>query len=123
VRKIHEGLGIARRVKNGAVRIAGMFSGPTSIDTPPTPGAAMIAKTSKWDWLPWVGIVAGLSGVLIFFAPPEMVRSTEICGQLQAVCNARVIGLTLTEFETEYGSFPDEKTISQIKAIKPTDLQ
>lgn len=43
--------------------------------------------------------------------------------QLQAVTNARQIGLALFEFETEYGSFPDDKTAVEVKKATNTTAE
>lgn len=40
-----------------------------------------------------------------------------------AVMNARQIGLALFEFETEYNSFPDEKTAPQVKTTTGTKAE
>ena len=43
--------------------------------------------------------------------------------QTLAVSNARQIGLALFEFETEYNSFPDEKTAAAVKNVTKTSAE
>src|SRR5690606_7922664 len=40
----------------------------------------------------------------------------------EAINNARQIGMALSEFESEYGSFPSADTIAKVKAQVDTDL-
>lgn len=51
-------------------------------------------------------IIAALAGL----TAPMVIRQRKKADQTEAVNNARQIGLALFEFETEYGSFPDDST-------------
>ncbi len=51
-------------------------------------------------------IIAALAGL----TAPMVIRQRKKADQTEAVNNARQIGLALFEFETEYGSFPDDET-------------
>lgn len=54
-------------------------------------------------------LLAGLSA-------PLVVRSRKKTDLVEAINNARQIGLALTEFETSYGSFPDALTAKEVQA-------
>ena len=51
-------------------------------------------------------IIAALAGL----TAPMVIRQRKKADQTEAVNNARQVGLALFEFETEYGSFPDDST-------------
>ena len=51
-------------------------------------------------------IIAALAGL----TAPMVIRQRKKADQTEAVNNARQVGIALFEFETEYGSFPDDST-------------
>ena len=55
-------------------------------------------------------IIAALAGL----TAPMVIRQRKKADQTEAVSNARQIGLALFEFETEYGSFPDDDTAKAV---------
>jgi prepilin-type N-terminal cleavage/methylation domain-containing protein len=55
-------------------------------------------------------IIAALAGL----TAPMVIRQRKKADQTEAVNNARQIGLALFEFETEYGSFPDDTTAQAV---------
>ena len=55
-------------------------------------------------------IIAALAGL----TAPMVIRQRKKADQTEAVNNARQIGLALFEFETEYGSFPDNLTAATV---------
>jgi prepilin-type N-terminal cleavage/methylation domain-containing protein len=55
-------------------------------------------------------IIAALAGL----TAPMVIRQRKKADQTEAVNNARQIGLALFEFETEYGSFPDNDTAATV---------
>jgi hypothetical protein len=80
-----------------------------------------VVPQRKWNWRVWLGIILVLIAFLVLSAP-QVIRCPKKSTQTEAVNNARQIGLALFEFESEYGNLPDEKTIAQVLAKKPTDL-
>jgi hypothetical protein len=60
--------------------------------------------------------------LLAWLTRPYVIRSHRNFEQASAVSNARAIGLALFEFDAEYGKFPDESTVSAVKAKTATDL-
>ncbi len=71
-------------------------------------------------------IIAALAGL----TAPMVIRQRKKADQTEAVNNARQIGMALFEFETEYGSFPDDATAKavfeatdtpQVSGIKSND--
>jgi prepilin-type N-terminal cleavage/methylation domain-containing protein len=55
-------------------------------------------------------IIAALAGL----TAPMVIRQRKKADQTEAVNNGRQIGLALFEFETEYGSFPDDDTAKAV---------
>lgn len=105
----------------GEVRYAVMSAlPPEKVDLPPQSEAAAMAH-KKWNWLTWAGIILVFIVILVWFAP-MVIRCRKKTTQTEAISNARQIGLALFEFSSEYGRFPDETTIAQVKAKNTTDL-
>lgn len=63
-------------------------------------------------------IIAALAGL----TAPMVIRQRKKADQTEAVNNARQIGFALFEFETEYGSFPDDNTAKAVKDATDTEL-
>jgi prepilin-type N-terminal cleavage/methylation domain-containing protein len=63
-------------------------------------------------------IIAALAGL----AAPQIIKHRKKADQTEAVSNARQIGMALFEFETAYGSFPDNTTGQQITTDGLSDL-
>lgn len=63
-------------------------------------------------------IIAALAGL----TAPMVIRQRKKADQTEAVNNARQIGLALFEFETEYGTFPDDATATAVKDATDTTL-
>lgn len=61
-------------------------------------------------------IIAALAGL----TAPMVIRQRKKADQTEAVNNARQIGIALFEFETEYGSFPDESTADAVATATET---
>jgi prepilin-type N-terminal cleavage/methylation domain-containing protein len=61
-------------------------------------------------------IIAALAGL----TAPMVIRQRKKADQTEAVNNARQIGIALFEFETEYGSFPDDDTAQTVAANTDT---
>ena len=61
-------------------------------------------------------IIAALAGL----TAPMVIRQRKKADQTEAVNNARQIGLALFEFETEYGTFPDDATAIAVKDATDT---
>jgi prepilin-type N-terminal cleavage/methylation domain-containing protein len=61
-------------------------------------------------------IIAALAGL----TAPMVIRQRKKADQTEAVNNARQIGLALFEFETEYGTFPDDATAVAVKDATDT---
>jgi hypothetical protein len=52
----------------------------------------------------------------LILCAPLVFRSRKNTGKAEAINNARQIGLALVEFETEFGKFPDAKTITAVQS-------
>ncbi len=63
-------------------------------------------------------IIAALAGL----TAPMVIRQRKKADQTEAVNNARQIGIALFEFETEYGTFPDDATATAVKDATDTTL-
>ncbi len=62
-------------------------------------------------------IIAALAGL----TAPMVIRQRKKADQTEAVNNARQIGIALFEFETEYGSFPDDDTAQAVASATDTN--
>jgi hypothetical protein len=60
--------------------------------------------------------------VPVVLVAPLVMRVQRTADLTIGISHIRQIGIALTEFETEYGSFANEETAAQIKAKNPTDL-
>ncbi len=78
----------------------------------------MILKLYKWVAIS----VAVIAAAILVVNPPMMISQREKADESEAKTNARVLGLALFEFETEYGSFPGPETIAAVKGNTGTDL-
>lgn len=63
-------------------------------------------------------IIAALAGL----ASPAILRSRKKADQTEAVSNARQIGISLMDFDNEYGSFPDAETAIAVQTATETEL-
>lgn len=66
------------------------------------------------------GIICGYFGFIFIVAfiagitAPVVISQRQKADQVEAINNARQIGLGLFEFETEYGKFPDDETATEV---------
>lgn len=58
-----------------------------------------------------IAIIATLAGI----ATPMILKARKAGDRTQAVSNAKQIGLALLDFDTEYGSFPDDTTSEDVQ--------
>ena len=63
-------------------------------------------------------IIAALAGL----AAPQVIRQRKRADQVEAVSNARQIGLAMLEFENEYGSYPDQGTFQEVSDATGSNL-
>jgi prepilin-type N-terminal cleavage/methylation domain-containing protein len=55
-------------------------------------------------------IIAALAGL----AAPQVIRQRKAADKVEAVSNARQIGLAMIEFENEYGNYPDTDSFQKV---------
>lgn len=84
----------------------------------PPPSEAAIRSQQRRDWIVIVGLLSVLCVIAIASAP-LFIRQRKCRGATEAVSNARQIGLALMEFESEYGSFPDDATRQLVQERNP----
>lgn len=99
-----------------------MLPQPHPNATTPLASEAALRSRRYWKGL-WIVGVISIIGVLGLLCAPLVVRSHRNEGQTEVVSNARQIGLALFEFETEYGSYPDETTIGKVRLNQVSDLE
>lgn len=68
-----------------------------------------IAEKKPTGWLTWVIVILVIL-CLAGLTAPMVIRCPKKASQTEATSNLRQVGLALLEFDTDYGSFPDEKT-------------
>lgn len=89
-------------------------------DEPPDELVSPPSETRSNLRLKWslIGIVVG--GICVLVLGRQRNERQDLSGQMYDV---RQLGLALFEFETEYGTFPDETTIDVVKANTGTNLK
>lgn len=63
-------------------------------------------------------IIAALAGL----SAPVILKQRKAADRTEAISNAKQIGLALFEFDSEYGSFPDNNTAQDVKEATGTAL-
>ena len=96
---------------------------PDHLEEQPPEGWRGVSSRQFWTTMV-VGLVVTLLTVLV--ATPLVFR-TRSCGgrcgdRVQAINNAKQVGLAMLEFEQEFGSFPNEKTAAEVKRRTGTAL-
>jgi hypothetical protein len=82
---------------------------PEDPSLPPNP--ELLSRQPKWFKPVFYGcIAASILFVLGGLTAPHVIRSPKKAPQTEAVSNLRQIGLALLEFESAYGTYPDDKT-------------
>ncbi len=96
-----------------------MLPQPPPDASAPLPSEHVLRSRRIWRWI-WI---SGVVSILCLLLPPVTIRSGPHRGdQSEAVNNARSLGIALFEFEREFGSFPDQGTVSAVRAKTSTDL-
>lgn len=62
----------------------------------------------------YVGLVVLLVAALAGFTAPMIIRQRKKADQVEAISNARSFGVALSEFQVEYGRFPDASTAALV---------
>lgn len=65
-------------------------------------------------------VVITIIAALAALSSPVIIRAKRKADQTEAVNNIRQIGISLNEFETEYGSFPDASTAEAVASATDT---
>ena len=94
---------------------------PPSVPPPP-PGPEALRSRRKMKWILKLGI--GCIALLLFgvLFSPFVFRSKKSGNLIEAISNAKQVGLSLQEFDAEYGRFPDATTAPVVKAKTGTPL-
>lgn len=81
----------------------------------PPPGPEALKSRAKMTLIYWLG---GLSifGLALMFTFPVTLRARKATERTRALNNVRQIGLSLFEFEADYGSFPSATTVPDVKS-------
>jgi type II secretory pathway pseudopilin PulG len=74
-----------------------------------------------FPWLTSLLILLAI-GALAGLTAPMVIRCPKKADQTEATSNLRQIGLALTEFERDYGSFPNDETAKRVKENHPSDI-
>ena len=73
---------------------------------------------------PWLAVLALAVLVIagIGLSAPVILRSPRAADRTEALNNIRQVGMSLFEFESEYGRFPDASTVAKVKERTKTEL-
>jgi len=77
-----------------------------------------IPDSKSFSWQLWLFLAIGTI-LLIVLTAPMLVKQRGPHDQGDATSNLRQIGLALFEFETEYGAFPSEATVTEVTKRNP----
>jgi hypothetical protein len=87
----------------------------------PPPDEAVTKSHDKAFLIFGIGILSVLVS-LIYMSQPVILRAARSPHRAQALNNIRQIGMSLSEFDAEYGKFPDASTIAALKRNTGTSL-
>lgn len=88
----------------------------------PLPSEAAIRSQNKWRWM-WRVSVGSICLILLWvLSSPIILRSHRTSDPPAAASNARVIGVSLSEFQIAYGKFPSADTIAEVRRRTGSDL-
>ncbi|QJE95775.1 hypothetical protein [Luteolibacter luteus] len=88
----------------------------------PPPGPEALRSQRRLRLILWGGAGCMFTLLLMFFVAPLVLKSKVVSQRAVALNNARQIGISLFEFDAEYGSFPSAATIPDVKAATSTSL-
>jgi len=88
----------------------------------PPPGPEALKSRAKMTLIYWIGGLSILGLMLMFAGAPLLLRSKVSADRTEALNNIRQIGLALSDFEMDYGTFPAAATIPDVKATTSTSL-
>lgn len=81
----------------------------------PGPGEAALRSRKKMKWLIAVGVGSMLLLAAGWASSHVRFRKRTNCDATEAVSNAYMIGLALSEFNDQYGRYPDSTTAAEVK--------
>jgi hypothetical protein len=88
---------------------------PTDVPAPP-PSEDVLRSGRSWRII-WIAVaVSVLFFSLLVVTVLRSIESHKKPNQIEAVNNARVIGILLLDFQEEYGKFPDSTTIAAVQS-------
>jgi hypothetical protein len=91
-------------------------------DAPAPPPGAAVRRSMIWrNWIWGAGIVSILVVCSFLWFVSQLGRRGRGHDQVEAVSNARQIGLALFEFEMVYGSFPGYSTVGMVQKDFPAN--
>ncbi len=88
----------------------------------PPPGKEAIRSRNKMSGIVQLGVFSIFLLILIILAQPVVRKSRKASDLTEAMNNIRQVGLALTEFEADYGRFPEASTIPAVHAATGTAL-
>jgi hypothetical protein len=94
---------------------------PPDLPAPLSPEKVLPSR-SKLSWIAQVILACLLISAFAGLSNPVIHRSRKAADRTEAINNIKQIGMMLTEFDAEYGRFPDTSTIAAVKAATKTPL-
>lgn len=79
-------------------------------------------KKSRGEMLGIVVVLVLIAMALAGLSSPVILKSRKAADRTEAINNVKQIGAMLIEFDTEYGSFPDDETALEVKRRTKTDF-
>lgn len=91
---------------------------PPDAPAPPPGPEALRSRRKMW----MIFGLGGLMPLLLFLSAPLFLKARRASERTEALNNIRQIGMSLFEFDSDYGRFPDVSTIAEVKLRTSTSL-
>ena len=92
---------------------------PPGVPAPP-PSEHAVRSRRRFRKIVWVGVGSIVLGVI--FVAPLVMKSKKSGEFVEALMNAKNIGILLAEFEKDYGKYPDATTLPEVRARTATTM-
>lgn len=85
------------------------------------PGREALRSRRKMNLIWWLGVIS-IGFLFLLMSAPVVLMAKKATARTEAINNMKQIGAMLIEFDTEYGSYPDASTVTEVRKITSTVL-
>ena len=87
------------------------------------PQAELSPVRRYWSDFGWLLVVILIVMALAGLSSPVILKSAKAADRTEALNNIRQIGMSLFEFDSDYGCFPDDQTANEVRKRTHTELK